>query len=140
MDKEKTITVWEDWNQGASSLYLANGDYDHIEKYVQYEIEIPCTRIDTFCKENNIDQIDVVWMDLQGAELKALESMGNLLDTVEVIHTELEVNPIYEGQCLFSDVNEFLCARGFELEWGYTAGVTFGSDYIFTKTKWKFVF
>jgi FkbM family methyltransferase len=135
MDKEKTVTIWEDGNQGASSLYLANGDYDHIEKYVQYEIEIPCTRIDTFCKENNVDHIDVVWMDLQGAELKALESMGNLLDTVEVIHTELEVNPIYEGQCLFSDVNEFLCDRGFELEWGYTDGVTFGSDYIFTKTK-----
>lgn len=135
MDKEKTITVWEDGNQGASSLYLANGDYDHIEKYVQYEIEVPCTRIDTFCNENNINHIDVVWMDLQGAELKALESMGSLLDTVEVIHTELEVNPIYQGQCLFSNVNEFLCDRGFELEWGYTDGVTFGSDYIFTKRK-----
>jgi FkbM family methyltransferase len=135
IDKEKTITTWEDGNQGASSLYVANGDYDHIEKYVQYEIEVPCTRVDTFCKENNIHHIDVVWMDLQGAELAALESMGNLLDTVEVIHTELEVNPIYEGQCLFSDVNQFLCDRGFELEWGYTDGVTFGSDYIFTRRK-----
>ena len=61
--------------------------------------------------------------------------MGDLLDTIEVIHTELEVNPIYEGQCLFSDVDQFLLDRGFELEWGYPDGITFGSDYIFTKRK-----
>lgn len=134
MDKDKTITVWEDGNQGASSLYLANGDYDHIEKYVQYEIEVPCTRIDTFCKENNIDSIDVVWMDLQGAELLALQSMGDILDTVQVIHTELEMNPIYENQCLFDDVTKFLYEQGFELEYGLTSGVQFGSDYIFTRS------
>jgi FkbM family methyltransferase len=134
MDKEKTITTWEDGNQGASSLYLANGAYDNIEKYVQYEIEVPCTRIDTYCRNNNIDHIDAIWMDLQGAELKALKSMGNLLDSVKVIHTELEVNPMYEGQCLFKDVNTFLQERGFDLVWGNTKA-HFGTDFIFVKRK-----
>ena len=115
MDKEKTITTWEDGNQGASSLYRANGQYDFIEKYVQYEIEVPCTRLDTFCERNGIDKIDIIWMDLQGAELKALQSLGSLLDTVQIIHTELEMNPMYEGQCLFSYVNEYLTNNGFYL-------------------------
>lgn len=132
MDKERTITTWEDGNQGASSLYRANGAYDHIEKYVQYEIEVPCTRIDTFCEKNNIDHIDIVWMDLQGAELKALKSMGEILDTVQIIHTELEMNPMYDGQCLFSDVNNFLTNNGFDLEWGDT-NVQFGTDFIFVR-------
>jgi len=132
MDKERTVTTWKDGNQGASSLYRANGAYDHIEKYVQYEIEVPCTRIDTFCEKNNIDHIDVVWMDLQGAELKALKSMGEILDTVQIIHTELEMNPMYDGQCLFSDVNDFLTNNGFDLEWGDT-NVQFGSDFIFVR-------
>jgi len=132
MDKDKTITTWEDGNQGASSLYRANGAYDHIEKYVQYEIEVPCTRIDSFCNKNNIDHIDIVWMDLQGAELKALQSMGSILDTIQIIHTELEVNPMYEGQCLFSDVNQFLTQNGFDLEWGNT-NVQFGTDFIFVR-------
>lgn len=132
MDKDKTITTWEDGNQGASSLYLANGAYDHIEKYVQYEIEVPCTRLDTFCQQNNIEQVDVIWMDLQGAELKALQSLGNLLETVQIIHTELEVNPMYEGQCLFQDVHDFLVANGFDFEWG-DPGVQFGSNFIFTR-------
>lgn len=132
MDKERTVTTWEDGNQGASSLYRANGAYDHIEKYVQYEIEVPCTRIDTFCKKNSIDHIDIVWMDLQGAELKALKSMGEILDTVQIIHTELEMNPMYDGQCLFSDVNDFLTNNGFDLEWGDT-NVQFGTDFIFVR-------
>ena len=134
MDKEKTITTWEDGNQGASSLYRANGQYDFIEKYVQYEIEVPCTRLDTFCERNDIDKIDIIWMDLQGAELKALQSLGSLLDTVQIIHTELEMNPMYEGQCLFSDVNEYLTNNGFDLEYGDT-NVQFGSNFIFTNQR-----
>lgn len=132
IDKEKTITTWEDGNQGASSLYRANGAYDHIEKYVQYEIEIPCIRLDTFCRENNIDKIDIIWMDLQGAELKALQSLGSLLETVQIIHTELEMNPMYEGQCLFKDVYEFLLSNGFDLDYGDT-NTQFGSNFIFVK-------
>ena len=134
MDKEKTITTWEDGNQGASSLYRANGQYDFIEKYVQYEIEVPCTRLDTFCERNGIDKIDIIWMDLQGAELKALQSLGPLLDTVQIIHTELEMNPMYEGQCLFNDVNEYLTNNGFDLEYGDT-NVQFGSNFIFTNQR-----
>ena len=134
MDKEKTITTWEDGNQGASSLYRANGQYDFIEKYVQYEIEVPYNVSDTFCERNGIDKIDIIWMDLQGAELKALQSLGSLLDTVQIIHTELEMNPMYEGQCLFSDVNEYLTNNGFDLEYGDT-NVQFGSNFIFTNQR-----
>ena len=71
-------------------------------------------------------------MDLQGAELKALESMGSILDTVQIIHTELEMNPMYENQCLFNDVNQYLQGKGFELEWGNTNNY-FGSDFIFIR-------
>jgi FkbM family methyltransferase len=132
MDKDRTITTWEDGNQGASSLYRANGTYDHIEKYVQYEIEVPCTRLDTFCESQNIKKVDFIWMDLQGAELKALQSLGSILDTVKIIHTELEINPMYDGQCLFKDVNEYLNCRGFDLEWGNT-NAHFGTDFIFVR-------
>ena len=134
MDKDRTITTWEDGNQGASSLYKANGAYDHIEKYIQYEIEIPCTRLDTFCRKNNINKIDIIWMDLQGAELKALQSLGFLLETVQIIHTELEVNPMYEGQCVFNDVHKFLLDNQFDLDWG-DVNVQFGSNFIFTNQR-----
>ena len=131
-DKNKTQTTWFDGNRGASSLYKSNGNYNHIEKYVQNEIKVPCTRLDSWAKTNGIDQIDILWMDLQGAELKALNSLGLFLDSVKVIHTELEINPMYEDQCLFKDVYPFLTEKGFKLVHG-NVYATFGTDFIFIK-------
>ena len=131
IDPEKTVSPLFDKNRGASSLYKSNGAYDHVEKYVQNEIEVPCTRVDTFCKENEISQIDLVWMDLQGAELLALESMGeDLLSKVQVIHTELEMNPMYENQFLYSDVNSFLDRNKFRRVTGDTSH-QFGTNFVY---------
>ena len=133
IDPEKTETPWFDGNRGASSLFKSNGKYDHIEKYVQREIEIPCVKLETFCKENNIDHVDLIWMDLQGAELIALKSMGNaLVSTVQVIHTELEMTPIYKDQCLYEDVYQFLKNYNFYRAEGNNA-MQFGQDFIFVK-------
>ena len=112
INSEKTITTWSDGNPGASSLFKANGQYD-IETYVQDEIEVDCTRIDTIMKKNNINHVDIIWMDLQGAELLALESFGELINNVKFIHTEVSFKPMYEGQVLFSEIHDFLLNRGF---------------------------
>ena len=133
IDPEKTETPWFDGNRGASSLFKSNGAYNHIEKYVQKEIEVSCTQLKTFCKENNIDHIDLIWMDLQGAELIALKSMGReLMSTVKVIHTELEMTPIYKDQCLYEDVNQFLKNYNFYKAEGNNA-MQYGQNFIFVK-------
>jgi len=74
-----------------------------------------------------------MWMDLQGAELIALESMGKeLLSTVQVIHTELETTPIYKDQCLFQDVNQFLKNNNmYRAEGNYAP--QFGQNFIFVR-------
>ena len=90
-------------------------------------------QLETFCKENNIDHIDLIWMDLQGAELIALKSMGReLMSTVKVIHTELEMTPIYKDQCLFEDVNQFLKNYNFYKAEGNNA-MQYGQNFIFVK-------
>lgn len=132
INTEKTITAHADGNPGASSIFLSNGAADHVEKYVQDEIKLPCTRLDTFCKENNITGVDAIWMDLQGAELLALTSLGILLDTVKVIETELEINPMYTGQCLFEETNKFLVDKGFRLISGDLT-VHFGTNVVYIR-------
>jgi FkbM family methyltransferase len=106
-NKEKTITTHPNGNQAASSLFKANDQYTP-EKYVQDEVNVECTRIDTVLKNRRIEKVNLLWMDLQGAELFALKSCGNYLKDIDIIVSELETNPIYDGQCLFSDVEEFL--------------------------------
>lgn len=127
---EKTITSWEDGNPGASSLFISSGLYDHIEKYVQDEIEVECCRIDTFCMEQKINFIDCVWMDLQGAEFLALQGMGEILKSVKVIHTELCLSEIYKNQFLFSNVEEFLIKNNFVRTYGDTSA-KFSADFIY---------
>ena len=132
INTEKTVTTWFDGNRGASSLFKSNGAVDHIEKYVQDEIKMPCLRLDTFCKENNITKIDAIWMDLQGAELLAINGLGDILNTVKVIQTELEINAMCKDQCLYKDVNEVLINKGFEQISG-NVNAKFGSDFVYIK-------
>lgn len=112
IDTKRTVTTWPDGNPGASSLFVATGDYP-IEKYVQNRIEVDCTRLDDLCKSLAVDTIDLIWMDLQGAELLALKSAGPLLDKVRYIYTEVSHRPLYSGQCMFDDIESYLTARGF---------------------------
>jgi FkbM family methyltransferase len=114
IDPMRTVTPWTDGNPGASSLFIANGEYP-AETYIQTKTEIECIRLDDLCRELDIDAIDLIWMDLQGAELLALQSAGRLLDKLRYIYTEVSHRPIYEGQCLFDDIDVFLTARGFRL-------------------------
>lgn len=133
INTEKTITTWKDGNPGASSVFIANGSYDHIEKYVQDEEQVKCTRIDTWAKNNKINSIDAVWADLQGAELHAFVGMGDLLNSVKIIHTELEINPMYTGQSLFKDVDPFLKQKGFIRVHGDTRAI-YGTDFIYVNS------
>ena len=112
IDREKTVTTWPDGNPGASSLFLATGDYP-AEKYVQNTVEVDCIRLDVLCGQLGIDVVDFIWMDLQGAELIALQSAGPLLEKVRYIFTEVSHKPLYNGQCLFDDVDAYLKAKGF---------------------------
>lgn len=113
INPEKTITPWFDGNRGASSLYKSNGVADHIEKYVQDEIEVECIRVDSFAKLNNINSIDVSWIDVQGAGLAVLKSFGNIIDTLSIIHMEIETIPMYHGQSIYDEINTYLINNNF---------------------------
>jgi len=61
-----------------------------------------------------LNHIDCIWMDLQGAELLALQSLDEFLPAVKYIYTEVSHRPIYTGQVLFNDIEDFLTSKGFK--------------------------
>jgi len=134
INKQKTLTTWSDGNQGASSLFKASGNYP-IEKYVQDEIQVPIKTAYTFINEMNINQIDILWMDIQGAELIALKGFGDKLKDVKIIHTEVEFFEIYDKQPLFDDINKFLLKNDF-LFYGFSYRGEFAADAIFINKKY----
>jgi len=111
-------------NIGASSMYkidfsgrppheedLSWGKYE--PGFVQKEIEVDGTRLDTFCEENYIDSIDIICMDLQGYELQALKSLGGKISNVKHIITETSFISTYVGGCNFEEMHNFLREFGF---------------------------
>jgi len=114
IDQKNTVTTWADGNPGASSLFKSNGKYP-VEKYVQNEITVVAHRLDSVMKKYNIPRVDIIWMDLQGAELLAVKGLGKHLDTVAYIHTEVSHKEMYTGQVMFSELNNFILSKGFQV-------------------------
>jgi FkbM family methyltransferase len=133
IDAKKTVTTWPDGNPGASSLFRASGAYP-VEQYVQRETVVTSTRLDTYLERQAVTGVDLLWMDLQGAELRALQGLGKLLSTVLLIHTEVEFMEIYSAQPLQHQIQAFLRTNGFLLV-GYTARHQHAGDAVFVNSQ-----
>lgn len=117
-DSEGKIRFYKDTsnaNIGASSLFILSDEYSSIEKIKQEEIEVDAITLNNWAKSCGIKKIDILWMDLQGAELKALKGMKSLIKNVKFIFTEMEFKEQYVGQPLFEEVNHYLIEQGFYL-------------------------
>jgi FkbM family methyltransferase len=133
IDAEKTITPHKDGNIGASSLYRARTDYPH-ETYVQKCITVESVTLEAWAQREGIEGIDVIWMDLQGAELRALKGLGELIGKVQLIYTEVEYKQIYVGQPLAADIRKFLHASGLRLCQKLNVWEWFGDELFCRKT------
>ena len=131
IDQERTVTGVAGGNPGASSLFQASGRYAE-EQYVQGKIEVETLRLDEFMRVRPVSGVDILWMDVQGAEVLVLEGMGERLRDVRCIHMEVEFFEIYRGQALFGDVHALLCRRGFRLA-GFTSYSRFAADALYLR-------
>ncbi len=80
--------------------------------------QVTATRPVETMRLDDIDEAqgaDMLKIDIQGGELMAMQNAEELLKTLLVIQTEVEFLPMYVGQPLFSDVDQFLRSRGFVL-------------------------
>ncbi|MGD2129037.1 MAG: FkbM family methyltransferase [Lysobacterales bacterium] len=108
-----TDHLGSDWvNSGASSCFRARDDY--LQRYEQDEILVPALRLDDYCRENGIDAIDLLCVDVQGAALQVLRSLGKYTRQVRNLIIELEHRPLYHGQSLFPECDDFLVRNGFK--------------------------
>ena len=125
IDPTRTVTSHGDGNIGASSLFQASPDYPY-EQYVQNKISVEATTLARWAQENSVTDIDLIWMDLQGAELKALHGMNGILNNIRILYTEVEFKPIYIGQPLFPEIDLFMRQHGFRLHGQFNRSEWFG--------------
>jgi FkbM family methyltransferase len=110
----------EDVNIGASSLYAFNPEFPQ-DGLTQRKISVQAVTLQDWARDEGIDHIDIIWIDLQGAELLAFKGLREMLRSVSVIHTEVEYKEIYAGQPLANDVRRYLTSNGFVMLTRYYA-------------------
>jgi hypothetical protein len=118
-------------NMGASSMLkidfsLRNiDDPDYNRENPQKQIIVNGIRLDTFIDENQIDNIVLLCIDLQGYELNAIKSLGNYLYKVKYIITECSIVSTYTNGATFKELSEYLSNYNFK----YVSSNQFGENY-----------
>ena len=113
----------------AVEMYLSGGNNnasnsilkpkEHLQEYphIQFDqmIWVPTITLELWAQQWKVPRIDFIWLDIQGAELRALKGMGKLIDTVKAMHLEVSTREMYEGTELYPEVLEWVKARGFKV-------------------------
>lgn len=78
---------------------------------------IKVCKLDTFCEDNNIENIDLLKMDVQGYELRVLNGASNLLKNkkINIIYLEVLFAPYYVDQSNFEDIFLYLKSLDYKL-------------------------
>lgn len=99
----------------------------------QSQTVVDCVRLDDYCCEHEIDRVNILKLDVQGAELKVLEGARNLLNAgkIDAVFIESTFVPVYEGGALFSEVHAILNAAGFSLFRMYDFGYADNGQLVF---------
>jgi FkbM family methyltransferase len=117
-------------NPGASSLLKPNENWQWGRNINQIEVDV--VKLEDWCKEKNIEKIDVMWIDAQGSELNIFEGMGDLLKEVKAIYVECSMIPYYDGARNSDQVIEYLSRFDFELL-SETHHTIYEGDFMFMK-------
>ncbi len=103
-------------NGGQSSSLLEFGTHSEVHPEVKfnYQMDVNTTRIDHI--DHDFTGLDFLNIDLQGAELMALEGMGKLLDQFDYAYLEVNWAKLYKGCPLIREVQEFMKSKGFQFK------------------------
>lgn len=115
-------TLYVTHNPMCSSLYPPNESF--LKRFdgmlelsgLDFTIDLETTTLDSVFQTNNLNSIDFLQIDVQGADLQVLEGATNLLDQgILAIQVEVEFSHLYVNQPLFAEVDTFARKHGFML-------------------------
>jgi FkbM family methyltransferase len=97
----------------ASSLLKSTPEMDI--HYQGPQIFVDCVNLDSWCKQNHIAQIDLLYLELQGMEFQVLITCPEILKTLKAIYTQTYFFPFRMGIANYFILKYFLESQGFVL-------------------------
>lgn len=129
---------------GTSEMFVSAGDSDgssslhrpkeHLTEHpgvcFEQRITVPIISLDAWAGQQGIPGVDMLWLDMQGHELAALQGARRILPSVQVIHTEVNLKELYAGAPLYGELRAWLESQGFvvvreALPWADAGNVLF---------------
>jgi FkbM family methyltransferase len=108
VDLEKS----ENSDIGFSSFLLINPRYTKRRgSIVQKKITVRTITLDSYFTDKLPP--DILWIDVEGAELLVLKGASSILPSVKIIHIEVSFRAMHSGKPLFSDIDFALKQYGF---------------------------
>lgn len=109
-------------NKVSSSLQKPT---EHLSNWPKVKFEksiiVPVCTLDKFCEKNNINNIDFIWADIQGAEYNMILGAQNILKKTNYLYTEYYNKEMYKGQKNLKDILNALPGK-------WTIVIDFGSN------------
>ena len=101
-----------------SSLFKLDNKGDavghlHFEDAVLTKVQ--AVTLDHITKAEKLHAIDLIKIDVQGAEHLVLQGAAETLKKTRVVYTEFSFKPVYEGSSVFTDLYRFLSDNNFIL-------------------------
>ena len=119
-DSNKEIEFHLCKKQEVSSVYPPN--FNFLNKFADSErfnvekiIHLNADTLDNQLKKEGIDEVDFIKIDTQGYELSILKGCSSCLENVVGLEVEVEFEPLYIGQPLFSEIDNYVKENGFTL-------------------------
>jgi FkbM family methyltransferase len=109
------VSGWNYGNKSSSVLPPKGGDPMLGWLEFRKKITVPCSTLDQVCADRGIARLELVHMDVQGAESLVLAGATRMLPRVGAIWLEVSAREYYAGQKLKAEVGRQLRAAGFLL-------------------------
>ena len=100
---------------GCGSLNKPGDGLKNIYKITEVteELEVEAITLRSFCEDNDINSIDAIFMDVQGAEMNVINGCESLIDSTKSLILEWSTNRVlYENETDFLWIKSFLELKG----------------------------
>ncbi len=110
-----------EFNQSGGKLNNTGNEYDvcgsirppkevnTIFPFIKFKkIQVECITLDDFCKENNIQHIDIILADIQGGEKNMIEGGAEIIKKTKFMYLEKCNDEYYDGMLTTQKLKEYL--------------------------------
>lgn len=137
--KESTEELYVSSNRVSSSLLKPTG---HIQFHPRISFENKSTvrtiNLDAFLKDQWLEKVDLMWLDMQGYEHTVLSHSPETLAKTRYLYSEVSLKEMYANSVLYDEFKSWLKERGFDvlhefLYWEDMGNVLFYNENLNTK-------